>query len=189
LADLKFAAQQILTSPNPDYQQLGRIFGGELFGVVTAVAVPAAGKAAIKLGTSAAAALQALRSGANEIIGEWVAVNESMSANSAAYQAFVTGAKPGYAFVVNGVKFDGKTGGTLLEAKGNFDFAVDSSGSFKPWFSGAGSMIEQATNQLQAANGAPIMWYAQTPATASAISKLFQNAGIKIPVIFKPGPG
>ena len=60
LNDLKFVMGQILTSPNPDYTAMGKIFGGELFTLATAAIEGAAGKVAVKLGTTSADALKTL---------------------------------------------------------------------------------------------------------------------------------
>jgi filamentous hemagglutinin len=112
-----------------------------------------------------------------------------MSTNSASYQSFVTGAPAGTAYQLNGVNFDGEVpGGPLVEAKASYDFAIAPDGTFQGWFTGGQGLVDQALRQIDAAEGRPIVWYAQTEATANAITKLFARDGITIPVIFKPGP-
>jgi hypothetical protein len=48
----------------------------------------------------------------------WTAVNEGTSGRAAAFQREATGVPNGMGYVVNGIKFDGYQGGTLLDAKG-----------------------------------------------------------------------
>jgi RHS repeat-associated protein len=122
--------------------------------------------------------------------GVWISTNESMSARAASYQQFVTGADPGQAYLVNGVKFDGFSGGTLLDAKGpGYATFVNSAGEFKPFFNGADSLLDQAGRQIEAAQGVPIQWHVAEPQAASAMRNLLQNAGHDgIDVIHTPQP-
>jgi hypothetical protein len=109
--------------------------------------------------------------------GTFKSVNESMSVNAAAYQARVAGTKPGLAYVVNGVKFDGFVNGTLIEAKSGYAQFVRKA-QFRSWFEGADSFVEQAQRQLIAANGAPIQWRFAEESAANATRALFQQRGI-----------
>jgi filamentous hemagglutinin len=100
-----------------------------------------------------------------------------MSARAAAYQTQITG-QTGQAYVVNGVKFDGFTDGVLLDAKGpGYATFVDSSGQFKPWFTGQQSLLNQADSQLTAAAGTPITWHVAEPSAATTIQNLLQSNG------------
>src|SRR5262249_14977265 len=67
--------------------------------------------------------------------GRWQTVNEAMSARARAYQTQVTG-RTGEAYVVNGVRFDGVSGGTLLEAKGPGYATFVRNGEFQDFFQG-----------------------------------------------------
>lgn len=121
--------------------------------------------------------LGAARTGTGGGIGTWTSVNESMPARAAAYQSQITG-QSGQAYVVNGVKFDGYANGALLEAKGpGYSAFVNGSGEFKPWFNGQQSLLNQAYNQLEAANGIPIVWHVAEPSAATAIRNLLQSNG------------
>ena len=112
-------------------------------------------------------------------IGVWKNVNESMSARAAAYQSQITG-RPGAAYVVNGVKFDGYLDGMLLEAKGQgYANFVDNNGEFKPWFS-VQKLLNQAESQLAASGGNPITWHVAEPSATTAIQNLFQDNGLGI---------
>jgi hypothetical protein len=125
--------------------------------------------------------------------GQWGLANESAKDTPfAQYESFITGAPPNLAYWVNGVKFDGVDNGTLVDAKANYNNFVAPDGSFVSWWanspSGGVAMVNQALNQLAAANGTPITWYAQTQQTATAIKNLLAKNGINIPVVFRPGP-
>ena len=121
---------------------------------------------------------QSSSSGAQSEPGNWTSVNESMSPRAASYQSQVTGADPGSSYVVNGVKFDGYSNGTLLDAKGpGYSNFVNSSGNFQDWFTGQQSLVNQARNQIAAANGTPITWYVAEPSAANAISNLLSSRG------------
>lgn len=88
------------------------------------------------------------------------------------------------------MKFDGFDGAALLDAKGpGFGRFVNADGTFKPWFGGSKSLLDQAKRQISAADGTPIDWYVGNQNAATAISDLLSNNGITgINVIFK-APG
>jgi Restriction endonuclease fold toxin 5 len=89
--------------------------------------------------------------------GGWQKVNESMPARARAYQAAITGRGANEVYVVNGVKFDGYKGGTLIEAKGpGYGAFVGPSGRFYRWFEGTEALVDQAQRQIAAAGGRPI---------------------------------
>jgi filamentous hemagglutinin len=118
--------------------------------------------------------------------GAWADVNEAMSARAAAYQAQITG-RTGQAYVVNGTKFDGLVNGCLTEAKGPGYANFVRNGQFQPWFNGQDALVEQATRQLGAANGAPITWNVAEPEAATAIRNLFNANNINgINVVHPP---
>jgi filamentous hemagglutinin len=102
----------------------------------------------------------------------WTDVNEAMSARAAAYQAQITG-RTGQAYIVNGTKFDGLVDGVLTEAKGPGYANFVENGQFQPWFQGQYGLVDQATSQLAAANGAPIAWQVAEQEAVAAIQNLF----------------
>lgn len=110
-----------------------------------------------------------------------------MSDASRAYQKQITG-REGEAFIQNGVKFDGVSNGTLIEAKGTYNnFINKKTGDFYDWFKGKDSLIDQANRQIRASEGAPINWYFSEEATMNATKGLFQSEGVKgINFIFEP---
>jgi hypothetical protein len=126
----------------------------------------------------------------NSKVGKWVTESTAgWSAAAKSYQEFVTGVKAGNAFEVNGVRFDGSVGDVLLEAKSSYDnFVNKSTGAFYDWFTkGKKSLINQAKNQLEAADGATIQWYFKTEETMNATQQLLNEAGIEgIEYYYKP---
>ena len=119
--------------------------------------------------------------------GSWKNVNESMSNEAAAYQSRVTGRRPGQAYVVNGVKFDGFRKGVLIDAKGPGYANFVEDGKFVSWFTGRDDLLDQANRQLAAANGVPIEWYVAEEDAANAIRDLFSSNGYgAIKVTWKP---
>jgi filamentous hemagglutinin len=74
--------------------------------------------------------------------GTWQEVNESMSDRARAYQERITGIRANVGHVVNGVKFDGYSGGTLIDAKGSgyAKFVDKKTGTFHPWYQGITSI-------------------------------------------------
>jgi len=118
--------------------------------------------------------------------GQWIDANEAMSAASRAYQDFITGTDK--VWLQNGVKFDGVSDETLIEAKGSYANFVDrTTGQFKRWFSGNNSLAGQAGSQLAAAGGKRITWYFSDRTTLSAVRFLFDQVGIKgIDLVYRP---
>jgi hypothetical protein len=93
----------------------------------------------------------------------------------------------GYAYLANGVKFDGYANGILLDAKGPGYAAFVKNGQFRSWFAGAEGLVNQAREQLQAANGTPIQWHFAEQAAANATRQLFQDKGVTgIDIVFTP---
>ncbi len=110
--------------------------------------------------------------------GGWITTTESMSARAQAYQEQITGRPWNWSYEVNGVKFDGFRNGTLIDAKSSYkNFVKD--GRFRDWFAGARSLANQASRQLEAANGTPIEWDVADASTAEAINSLFARANIR----------
>src|SRR5262249_46851009 len=119
-------------------------------------------------------------------IGQWQAVNEAMSARAAAYQTQITG-QTGQAYVVDGVKFDGILGNTLVDAKGPGYANFVEDGKFQPWFDGYDTLVIQAKNQVVAAAGAPIQWHVAEQEAIPAFQNLLQENGITgIQIIYTP---
>ncbi|MGQ5652493.1 polymorphic toxin-type HINT domain-containing protein [Streptomyces sp. EKR5.2] len=110
--------------------------------------------------------------------GTWGTVNEAMSARAAAYQTRVTGVPRGFGYTVNGVKFDGFQGGTLLDAKGPGYAGFVKGGRFRSWYNGADSLADQAQRQLNAAGGTPITWHVAEADAVTAMRNLFADRGI-----------
>jgi RHS repeat-associated protein len=123
--------------------------------------------------------------------GQWSLENEAMSNDAAAYQEQIAGGLPGrLGYKLNDVVFDGYKNGVLQEAKGEgYAWAVKN-GRFIPNYEGAQGLINQAQNQLAAANGTPITWSVAEQPTATAISNLFARNGIVgINVVYVPPAG
>ena len=128
--------------------------------------------------------------GGKPLTGTWVGENtKGWSANAIAYQEYATGVKVGRAFDVNGVKFDGFKNGKLIEAKSSYDNFVNSSGQFYDWFNGKDALVNQARNQLKAADGTSVEWHFKTQKSLDATKILFQENGIEgIDLIYDPPP-
>ncbi|HLL05979.1 MAG TPA: restriction endonuclease fold toxin 5 domain-containing protein [Myxococcaceae bacterium] len=123
--------------------------------------------------------------------GEWVKANEAMPEHSRRYQAQVTGAPEGYVYRVKlgdeYVKFDGFDEGVLLETKSTgYAQWVDKNLNFLGIFKGRFKMLEQATRQVEAANGTPLRWIVAEEKLARALRKIFQGEGLPIEVIHVP---
>lgn len=127
------------------------------------------------------------QSGSGTLSGKWKKVNESMSQFSKDYQKEITG-QEGKAWVQKGVKFDGMKEGALVEAKGKYaQFINSETNEFYHWFSGKQSLIDQASRQIEASEGASIEWYFAEEKTRMAVEKLFKEQGITgITLIYKP---
>ncbi|MEJ1962983.1 MAG: RHS repeat-associated core domain-containing protein [Gammaproteobacteria bacterium] len=115
--------------------------------------------------------------------GAWMAVNESMKAARLAYQ-IEQGGRAGFAYVVNGVKFDGYVGRTLIEAKSGLGSLVSrTTGEFRTSISVGEKLVAQAQRQLNAAAGkVKIEWRVDSKRAADALRKLFKDNNIKIDV-------
>jgi hypothetical protein len=123
-------------------------------------------------------------------LGDWMKpTTENMSAAARAYQAFVTGAVPGYVFARNGYNFDGirlSSAGEaiLLDAKSGADF-YRKVGDL-PFLEQR--ILDDAYKQLEAADGLQIQWHIQDYATWEALRDFFQQKGISIDVVWTQGP-
>jgi filamentous hemagglutinin len=124
--------------------------------------------------------------------GAWATVNEGLSPAEAAYQQEVTGAPAGTVYNVpnpntpSGVtSFDGydPQTNTLVDAKLWNDWPIDKGFSID-------SVVKQAQTQVQAADGANILWYVPSHQTAIAIQSIFASRQIEgIGIIVRPaGP-
>jgi Restriction endonuclease fold toxin 5 len=131
-------------------------------------------------------ALMPMRAGAVRTPGAWQAVDESMSARAAAYQAQITG-RPGEAYIVGGVRFDGLDARGLIDAKGPGYATFVRDGEFRSWFTGADDLVAQAQRQLNVAGGQPVTWHVAEAEAATAIRNLLQERGIQgISVVHTP---
>ncbi len=127
--------------------------------------------------------------------GRWVAKTESMSEAARAYQRFITGRVDDQVFELAGTTFDGfdEARGVLLEAKAVPDNFATADGAFQEWVSEASrdQWVRQATNQIQAAGGAPLEWYFSEPAVLEAMKDLFIRSGVdmdRIILLVKSAP-
>jgi hypothetical protein len=111
-----------------------------------------------------------------------------MSARAAAYKSQISGKLPGQVYMVNGVKFDGYDGSSLLDAKGpGYANFVGANGEFKPWWNGTDSLLDQAERQTMAAGTTPISWdIAERPAADAIRNLLQQNGYSNINVVHVP---
>ena len=126
------------------------------------------------------AGLVSIPIGGPDEIGTWVAVNETMSAASRAWE-ITQGGRPGMAYLVNGVKFDAHIPGVLIDAKSGAYASrfVGPNGRFYPWFGGAKGLVDQARRQLAAAAGrARVEWRVQGARAASVIRQLLNENGV-----------
>ena len=116
---------------------------------------------------------------AGEVTGSWVSESTSGWSNAAkTYQEQITGVSAGNAFEVNGVKFDGVSNGTLIEAKSSYDSFIGKDGIFRSWFKGQKALVNQAERQIEAAGGAPIEWNFSSQKTLDATKTLFENNNV-----------
>ena len=113
------------------------------------------------------------------------------SANSIAYQEYVSGLAYGLAINVGGVNFDGcdpKTG-NLLEAKANIDFMFDANDILFGWVNSASNPRIQMEAQAEAATfaGRLVVWHAQTAKGYLALSKIAAKLELaNLSVVFDP---
>jgi len=119
--------------------------------------------------------------------GKWYKVKESMQPRAASYQTKITGQPVENGYVVNNVKFDGFKNGRLLDAKGPGYNNFIKDGKFQSWFRGQDALVNQAKQQILAANGLQIEWHIAEKETLTAINILFKNNNITaIKLIFTP---
>jgi hypothetical protein len=122
---------------------------------------------------------------AKRIGGEFVEVNHNMSARAAKFEKQITGAT-NVDFKLNGVKFDGFDGKTLLEAKGEGYAQWVKGGEFIPVFQGTNNLLNQARRQLEAAGNTPVVWHFAEDKAARAARELFSERGLNIEVKHTP---
>lgn len=106
--------------------------------------------------------------------GNWQPITESMSDRAAQYQMQITGHPITEGYIIDGVKFDGFTDGTLIEVKSYYSQFIEN-GQWKPFFTGQQSLIDQALNQVRAAHGTPIEWVFAEPETAAVVRQMFND--------------
>lgn len=186
--------QSPFSAPADVYDQTARLMGSFQLPALTGEAADAVGSLGGAVSTTDTVAKGAEQIGqeaeaagsASESPGQWIEVNESMSASARDYQAQITG-KVGQAHILNGVKFDGISNGALLEAKGPGYANFVKDGEFQGWFTGEKPLVNQAVRQMRAANGAPIEWHVADKEAVQALQKLFQDKNITgIKVIYTP---
>lgn len=118
--------------------------------------------------------------------GVWRHVIESMSDRARAYQRQIRG-RSGEAYLLSGVKFDGVSMGSLLDAKGPGYAKFVKDGKFVDWFDGAPELIDQARNQVDAAGGRQIVWHVAEPEAALAMQQLLRSQGItQVKIVYTP---
>ena len=118
--------------------------------------------------------------------GRWVHKTPTTESEAARdYQEQVTGQPAWRVYEVDGVEFDGFTGGELLEAKGpSYKHFLEKDGTAKPWFEdgpGLESLLVQADRQLRIAQKAkvPLVWHVAEAEFAHFLRKTFQSQGFK----------
>ncbi len=88
------------------------------------------------------------------------------SANSIAYQEYVSGLPYGWASILGIVRFDGcdQSNGDLLEAKADLDFLFDESDKLQGWINPENDPAIQMKSQADVAGaaGRRVVWHAQT---------------------------
>jgi hypothetical protein len=135
-------------------------------------------------------AVQDVRAG-----GQWVRRSESMSEAARAYQRYISGRADDLVYQVGGYTFDhfDEAAGVLVDAKAIPGSLIDTRvGGFRPWVSGTDTWLRQASNQVGAAGGVPIVWYFDSQAARDAMYGLFleQNPTLldSIQLIHRPMP-
>ena len=119
--------------------------------------------------------------------GLFLTANEAMSPRAARYQAQISGRSPGEVYILDGVKFDGFTDGTLLDAKGPGYANFVRDGEFRGWFEGATDLVEQAERQTRVAGNLPITWHVAEDLAVPAIRRLLESNGFgAIKVVHTP---
>ncbi len=110
--------------------------------------------------------------------GMWRKVKEGMKPRAAAYQRQITG-ETGKAYFVKGGKFDGFLDGMLLEVKGPGYASLMKNGEFKKRLRAREKLLKQANDQVEAANGVPIVWHIAESPVAEATRKLLRLEKVK----------
>jgi hypothetical protein len=113
------------------------------------------------------------------------------SANSIAYQEYVSKLPYGMAIKLGGLFFDGcdPTTGDLLEAKANIDFLFDSGDELKYWVKPENNPELQMIDQARAAElaGRLVVWHAQTLKGYRALSELADRLELpNLSVVYDP---
>ena len=124
--------------------------------------------------------------------GQWVEDTTSMSEQSRAYQAQVTGAPKRWAYQVcrdgDCVEYDGfdPKAGVLLEAKARgYDqwFLPNLVPKFN--FEGLDTLRKQAQKQYKLAQGMPVRWHVAEPRMVDVLKKLFKQWNVaEIEVVY-----
>jgi hypothetical protein len=120
--------------------------------------------------------------------------NEGWSANSIAYQQYVSGLEPEFAIWLNGVSFDGcdPATGDMLEAKANYEHFLDPDGAWNEVWGNAefDRLLSQMTRQADAAvDGRQVVWHVQQQSVTvamQAMANLVKKPNLT--VLFDPGP-
>ena len=103
------------------------------------------------------------------------------SANSIAYQEYVSGLPYGWAINVGGVIYDGcePPTGFLLEAKADIDFMFDGNDNLYIWIKPQNNPRNQMESQAQAAlaAGRIVIWHAQTEKGYLGLTKIADDLG------------
>ena len=174
------AVSTSITDGKVDWEAVGdcAIVGGVAGGIIAGTSYGV---------TKAVQAVAAKGASGTKLSGSWQKVNESMSEASRTYQTQITG-HTGEAFVQNGVKFDGVIDGNLVDAKCHYAQFVDkSTGNFYNWFNGKQALLDEASRQVAASEGAHIQWYFAEQESLNAVKALFsQDKALQvIELIFK----
>jgi hypothetical protein len=101
------------------------------------------------------------------------------SANSIAYQQYVSRLPYGWAIWLGGLFFDGcdPRTGFLLEAKADLDHLFDDHGNLRHWVSPKTNPVNQMVAQARAAlaAGRVVVWHAQTEKTYRGLEKIAER--------------
>ena len=121
--------------------------------------------------------------------GQWVPVSRGGGSPAASqYQERVTGAPADREYLVNGVYFDGYDAfsNTLIDAKGpSYARLLDPRNA--DWSTAPAKLSNEASRQVQAANGIRVVWYVQEEQAVSLIQSVLEESGIEgITVMYKP---
>ena len=113
------------------------------------------------------------------------------SANSIAYQEYVSGLPYGWAILVGTVRFDGcdPATGVLLEAKADLDFMFDDNDKLHWWIKPEKDPAIQMESQARAAAaaGREVVWHAQTEKGYRGLNKIADGLPFgNLSVVFDP---